>query len=63
MAEHNVLEAELLSESELAARLRVSRQLLGKLRRGGGLPHIRIGKVVRFDPRRVEEWFRAQERS
>lgn len=48
---------ELLTSKEAAAFLRVSPQSLNNLRsRGGGPPYVKLGRLVRYDRRRLEAW-------
>lgn len=57
---------ELLTVSEVAARLKVSRSWVYEHTRSRGmprserLPHIKIGKYVRFDPRAVRAFLERQ---
>lgn len=53
-----------VNEFEAAKRLGVSPQLLRKFRSGvleNGPPFFRVGKAVRYDTERLEQWIRAQE--
>lgn len=46
---------QLLTENELAERLRLSRSFLWGLRKRG-LPHLRIGRTVRYEFQTVADW-------
>lgn len=46
----------LLTLDELSEKLRISRHTIYYYIRSEGLPTIRIGKHVRFNPRNVERW-------
>ena len=46
---------QLLTETELAEELKLSRSFLWGLRKRG-LPHLRIGRTVRYDFRDVADW-------
>lgn len=47
---------QLATVDAVVERLGVSRYRVYELAREGLLPHVRIGKSVRFDMERVEEW-------
>lgn len=50
-----------LTEDELAKQLKVSRSFLWALRTKQGLPHIRIGRTVRYEPQAVTEWLKVND--
>lgn len=49
-----------LTADELARVLSVSRITIFKQAKAGRIPSFRIGTCVRFDPKTVAEWLRAQ---
>ena len=49
-----------LTASELADILNVSKITIFKHAKAGRIPSFRIGSCVRFDPRAVANWLRAQ---
>ena len=49
-----------LTARELADLLNVSKITIFKLAKAGRIPCFRIGTCVRFDPRAVANWLRAQ---
>ena len=49
-----------LTATQLAAILTVSRIVVYKLAKTNRLPSFRIGTCVRFDPKAVANWLRAQ---
>ena len=49
-----------LTANELANMLNVSKITIFKLAKAGRIPSFRIGTCVRFDPRAVANWLRAQ---
>jgi excisionase family DNA binding protein len=40
--------------------LRVARKTVVVMARDGKIPHVRIGRLVRFDPVEIERWLREQ---
>lgn len=46
----------LVDASAVAKRLGVSRFRIYELARTGALPHVRIGRSMRFDPQQLEQW-------
>lgn len=48
----------LLTMDRVAARLSISKQRVYELARSGILPVVRIGRQLRVDPRKLEEWIR-----
>jgi excisionase family DNA binding protein len=56
MAPQNPELPRLLTAAELASVLGVPRWRLYELTRAGLLPHIRLGRAVRYDPERVNAW-------
>jgi hypothetical protein len=53
----SILDEELMTPEELAARLRVTENYLSQLRfRGDGPRFIRHGRVIRYRPSEVERW-------
>jgi excisionase family DNA binding protein len=51
----------LLTAKELAARWQVREQHVYALARDGGVPHVRIGRYVRFRLAAIEAWEAQQE--
>jgi excisionase family DNA binding protein len=51
---------EWLTVDELADLLGVSRQSVYRWRHSDGMPSHKIGRLVRFDVREVEEWIRSR---
>ena len=51
----------LLTDVEVASLLNVSKITIQRQCRAGKLPHIRVGKAIRFSPSRLREWVVAQE--
>ena len=49
----------LLTTCELASITGIARWRLYELTRAGVIPHVRLGRSVRFDPETVAEWLRA----
>lgn len=49
----------LLRAEEVAGRLAMSKAAVYRLAERGELPHVRIGRVVRFDVEALEGWIRA----
>ncbi len=47
---------EYLTEAEMAKMLKMSRTTLWELRTYYKMPHIKIKKMVRYDPIEVEKW-------
>jgi excisionase family DNA binding protein len=45
-----------LTTDDLAARLNVSPEMIRVLCRSGDLPHVRVGRLYRFDLDEVEAW-------
>ena len=52
--------ARLLTLPEVALALRVSPKTIRRLVAGRGLPHFRLGHVLRFDPADVSRWLAAR---
>lgn len=50
----------LIDEKTAARRLGVSVSHLGNLRRRGGIPYVRVGAVIRYDVRALDEWIASQ---
>ena len=47
----------LLTETEVATRLEVTKPCLRRWRHEGrGLPYVRVGRLVRYEPQAVEEF-------
>jgi excisionase family DNA binding protein len=46
----------LLSVAETAELLGISQSFLYKLTESESIPHIRLGRVIRFDKRQLEAW-------
>ncbi len=51
---------DLLSVSDLATLFQVRKRKVYDLVRDAGLPHVRIGRVLRFRGQDVDAWLRAQ---
>jgi len=51
--------ARLWTARELAQRLGIHRTRLYHLVRTGRIPHLRVGRGIRFDPDAIREWERA----
>jgi excisionase family DNA binding protein len=49
-------EVDLLNREQTAKRINVSQRQLHNLRLSGGLPYVKIGKLVRFIPRDVDAY-------
>ena len=56
-----VIKIEILTESELAKRLKVSTVSLWEWRRNKGLPNWKVGKSVRYDWEAVRKWLDEQQ--
>ncbi|MEO1272962.1 MAG: helix-turn-helix domain-containing protein [Myxococcota bacterium] len=54
--------APLLTTDDVCARLRISRRQLYSLTQRDELPHIRIGRQLRFHPESIERWLKADPR-
>lgn len=55
---------ELLTSEEAAELLRVSPRSLNNMRsRGGGPPYVKLGRLVRYDRRRLAAWIEARVRT
>jgi excisionase family DNA binding protein len=52
----------LLTAPEVAGRLRLATHSVYALVRRDEIPHLRLGRTVRFRPEAVDEWLREQER-
>jgi excisionase family DNA binding protein len=48
----------LLTYTDLAKDMSLSIRYLQKLVKQGGLPHIRFGRAVRFEPNAIAEWIK-----
>lgn len=48
--------SELLTEERLAEMFSMKKSTLARLRRQQNVPHIRIGKLIRYSRDEVEEW-------
>ncbi len=51
---------DLLTVEDLAARFQVRKRRIYDLVRDGGLPHLRVGRTLRFRPREVDRWLAAR---
>lgn len=51
----------LLDATEAARHLRIHPKTLQRMARAGGVPHIRIGRYIRFRLSALDEWVRAFE--
>ena len=48
---------EIIDENELSKRLNISKVTLGKYRKEGTIPYIRIGGTIRYNyPKVIKEW-------
>jgi excisionase family DNA binding protein len=54
--------ASLLTPDDVAELLRVARRTVINMARDGRVPHVRIGRFVRFDPNEIDRWIRDQRR-
>ena len=48
--------ATLINVKELSTALNLSRFRIYRMVEAGGIPHVRIGRTVRFDPDKVDRW-------
>ena len=53
----------LLTPKEAAAALAVSERTLWQLKTDGEIPHVSIGRSVRYDPADLREWIERQKKS
>lgn len=58
-----ILPEKLLNDQAIMARLGVSRSKLHYLMVDEGLPHYKIGRILRFNPDEVALWLQARKRS
>lgn len=49
---------EYLTEAEMAKMLKMSRTTLWELRVYSQMPHLKINRMVRYDPREVTDWLK-----
>lgn len=61
MSNQNVPTISVVTETELAETLHLSKWTVRKWRLAGGLPHIKIGRRIFYRLKSVEEWLREQE--
>ena len=54
--------ASLLTPDDVAELLCVARRTVVTMARDGRIPHIRIGRFVRFDPTEIDRWLRDRRR-
>lgn len=54
--------APLLSAKETAKRLAISERSLWSLTNAKQIPHLRIGRTLRFDPRDLDAWIERRKR-
>ena len=52
----------MLTKKELAEKLNISTATLDRWVRTRGLPHFKVGRTIRFDWKRVEEWLGADKK-
>ena len=52
-----------LTTEELCKALKIAKSTLSKLRNTDGLPFIRIGNLIRYQPSAIEEWLRETQES
>lgn len=50
-----------VTEPELAEMLQVSRTFLWEMRANEGLPHCRLGRALRYNPKAVADWLAKHE--
>ena len=55
------METMLVDRKQAARLLGISVALLGKLTAMKQIPHVRLGKIFRFDPIRIKEWLTDQQ--
>lgn len=53
----------LLTPAEVAKQLKVKVSYLDRLRRRHGLPHVRVGKEIRFNLEAVQGWLEQRSKS
>lgn len=51
-----LVERLLINARETAVMLAISSRTLWKLTASGDIPHVRIGRAVRYDPRDLRSW-------
>jgi excisionase family DNA binding protein len=51
-----------LNIAELSERLRVKRSTVYAWAEQGKIPHLKLGRLLRFDPDKIEVWLQTQER-
>ena len=61
MPNQNAPTISVVTETELAETLHLSKWTVRKWRLAGGLPHIKIGRRIFYRLQSVEEWLREQE--
>ncbi|MDO9532628.1 MAG: helix-turn-helix domain-containing protein [Deltaproteobacteria bacterium] len=54
---------DLITPSELAKGLKVSRAAVSQWCKAGKLPFLQIEKCIRFSPEQIREWLKARERA
>ena len=52
----------LITAKQCAARLAISTRTLWAITNRKGIPHVRIGKALRYDPRDLETWIEKRKR-
>ena len=52
----------LLKAKQAAARLTIGSRKLWQLTNRGEIPHVRIGRCVRYDPSDIEAWIEKQKK-
>jgi excisionase family DNA binding protein len=52
----------MLAPAEVAARLRVCIETVRRLTRAGVLPHVRIGRVIRYSESAITEWINKKQK-
>ncbi len=50
----------LLTETEASALLGIRAWTLAQIRKRDGIPHVRLGKHIRYDPEALRDWWRSQ---
>jgi excisionase family DNA binding protein len=54
---------ELLTEQQLADQWHTTPRHIRRLRIESGLPYIKLGRLIRFEPRDVQHWLEARKRA
>lgn len=51
---------QLMTPDEVATMLQIARKTVVVMAREGRIPSIRVGRFVRFDPAKIENWINSQ---